>query len=232
MAIRISRRWARRLAVPVLSLLITAGAAVGALYWLSEAQVNVVDVSRETRRNISDLRTRIENLRQRADYMAAFRKIYDRARDGGFLSDQDRLDAGDTIESLAVDHALDRATYTFEKARRFPLDEDADEVDRSAGSVQAAATPENELVVTTIRLTLDAGREAELFEFIDSIRDELPGYVVLRSLELTREVRDLSPALAQLREGGHPTIIRGLAELEWLTLSLRPEDKESGAPDA
>jgi hypothetical protein len=221
----IPRRWLARLALPLFTLLFVCGASGGGLYWLSLERERVLARAGEARGDVRDLRREIADLEQRAAYMAAFRETYDEIRGHGVLKPQKRLEAGDTLERLAVERDLLRARYTFEKARRMPLLGDAS--DGEAADV---------LVGTRVRLTLETRGEAEVFAFVNAVQASLPGYVMVRSVQLTRAPDDIGKALDEIRRGGQPTLVRAVVNLHWVTLSLAPVDEGAanagGAPDA
>ena len=219
----------RRVALPVTLLVLAAALAVGGLVWLRDQRAQVAQRTVDVRGDLRDLRARLGDLRRRKEVMAHYLPVYRAARERGFLADQARLEAGETIERLAVAKGVNRVDYTFAAARRSTFA--AADAGTSADGGEGGGAPA--FVITPLRLDLTAQREGPVFAFIDALQAELPGHAPVRGLSLTRAVDDLDGILDDIRRGRHPAVIQAQITLDWVTLALPPPATDSGdSPDA
>ncbi len=215
----IPARWLRRLSAPLGVLGLAVAVGVGGVVWVRAERAQVAERTAAVRAELRELRDTLSDLRRRAAYMDAHRTRYRQAKARGLTREQDRLAAGSTIERLAVETGVTRASYTFKKADRTSF-----AASDRGGDGEAPA-----FVHTPVVLELTAQREGPIFGFLDALQTELPGYLPVRTLTVRREAWNLDQAVAAIRDGRHPTVLRAEVTLDWVVLDVPPKTE---SPDA
>ncbi|SDF75236.1 hypothetical protein SAMN05216241_102227 [Limimonas halophila] len=207
-------RLIRRLAVPVGSLVLVLAAVTLATSELTARLERLDRRIAQVERDTADKVGKIRRKRAGLDFVRAHRDSHRAAREAGFLAPQDRLAAGDLLEQLAVETDLNSVDYTFAAARRAPLG-------RGDDGPALAATP--------LDIQVQASFDQDIFAFLDKLRDQLPGYVVLRQGSMQRVLaRDLADAPADLAANGRPNVVSATLSLAWVRLAFPQEDGADG----
>jgi len=207
-------RLMRRLALPVgalalvLAVLTIVTSELTARLAATGARID--ELQRDTAATVRDIR----RTRAGLAFVRDHRGTYDRAREAGFRAPQDRLAAGNILEQLAVETDLNRMEYTFDAARRAPLG--------NAGEGAPA------LVATPLSIEARAAFDRDIFAFVDELRDELPGYLVLRRGRMQRRMqRDFATVEDNPAGQGRPDVIGASLSLAWVRLAF-PEEAGDG----
>lgn len=171
--------------------------------------------------DIRELRDRLDRLRAATRFVEARRAEFRRTLKRGFLVSPDPLQASKAIETLAESTGLNVARYTFMAPQSVVLGEGRG---RDAPTVRLQAMP--------ITIELDAVIDADIFAFLGRLPAELPGFVVLRTLDLSRQTAALDIVLGRFAEGERPAVVTGTAELDWVVLDIQQPDRVDGAPES
>lgn len=139
---------------------------------------------------------------------------YEELMQGSFISSQDRISARTRVEGLRLRAGLQDMSYTIAPLETI--------TDQSTQGVESA------FVRSKVSLTMRGVTDIEMRDFIDLMREDFGGLVILRSLDLRRD-QDFTPEnLKRLSRGDKVDFVSGKADLEWYSVLPAVTEAPSG----
>lgn len=200
------KRLLRRIMVPGIGLILVLGMMIPLGLYLDGRDT---DLSQERERitgEVASLRRQIRELRGDSSFVADNLPHYGTLLERGLLRKQNRLEASDRLERLALDLRINQLRYEFQAEERY--------------QVSTTAAARLEVVSTPIAVQIDALLDREVFAFLNRVRDSLGGAVILRSLTLSRAALDPAAAAAALRRQERPSLVRASVTLDWVSFDV------------
>ena len=155
---------------------------------------------------------KLRDLAKEASLNAEDRAAFELLRQAALFEDQSRLRAARLFDALRELHRLSALEYQILPVRRTAL-----------------ARPGEkgvELFTSTISLDMRAVLEGDILNFVQAAIDDLPGKVIIDSLELTRLAVPDGQALRRIRTTGRTELVRGQASLSWHTLDIEEPEAQ------
>ncbi len=151
------------------------------------------------------LRARIEeNRKTRAEFEALEKK--------GIFTEQKRLQAIRQLEEVRLRHRITGLQYQILPA--------------VVTQIGAPETAGMSLVTSRIVLNVRGFTDSDLVAFVEAIRLELPGHVVVEAFEINKLASPSAALLARIRSGAVADMVSGVVTLSWR--AIRNVEKTAG----
>lgn len=196
---------ARRLVAPVLLVFLAAAAVAAGAIHLGGEDRRLTGRTGQEIRELRELRTQLDRRRNSRAFIGSKLPLFADARDKGFLTTPDDLEASVLIEELAAKHQLADARYQFGEPRRIRIGQPGD-----AFAASFVALP--------IALDVKALFDEDLFMFLNAFARQLDGYALVRSLRITRTQGDIGAVAGRVARGERPNVVSATVELAWVAL--------------
>lgn len=132
---------------------------------------------------------------------------YKRIQEEGVFNPPQRLEAASMLENMGVQQKLVAVRYAFLPSKTTTVFGD-----KIRDSLQINTVP--------ITISLDAVTDRDIFAFLDDVKRDVGGRIILRNLNLTRAMTDNASAIQALREGRRPVLVSAEATIDWLSYKI------------
>ena len=185
------------------------GIAVGVLLlilfsiglYLRPEVVQLIEQIAGKRDAIVALQIQAESLKARIEENRKARAQFAALEEKGMFAEQDRLSVIRQLEELRRRHRITGLQYQILPA--------------VVTQVGAQGTPGMSIVASRIILNVRGFMDSDLIAFVESIRLELPGHVVVEAFEINKLASPGAASLARIRSGAGADMVSGVATLSW-----------------
>lgn len=159
-------------------------------------------------RELTDIPVRYKTLRDN-EYR------YEALMQGSFISSQDRISARRRLEGIRLRSGMQDVSYSIA-----PIEVMAE---------QSTQGIDGDFVRSKISVTMKGIDDLEMRDFIDLMRQDFGGLVILRSAEFKQENQLTAENLQKLSRGEKIDFVSGKADLEWYSVIPAAEASEQDA---
>ena len=174
--------------------------------WISPQSDYYTAKAIDLKHKVSAARAHTAEMTTQLETVQKQKEGYQQLQGAGFFAAQDRGDARDRILAAQKFSRVLTASYDIKPA----------ETDGASEKLKLAGQA---VLSTPVEITVEAVDDIDLYNFVSLIKNGLPGYVAINSMEISR-VHDLDEgALRDIANGAPPALINGKISYTWKTVT-------------
>lgn len=189
--------------------------AFGVYGYLQPQTVTLERDLRQTTRKANEIQDDIERLQVEFEQLQAQQNFFNRLRDDGFLSAQDRRSAERLFEDIQNQSGVISARASIQAAN-IEADEEAQKA-------------EHVILSSPISIEIEALDDIDVYRYIALLKNRFPGHLSLKDAQINRQIDVTNPILRAIANGEDVNMVK--AELSWIWRTMVPEKDVSGLLD-